>query len=213
MRLLIVDDNVLFREGLVSLLKEQTDITVVGEAGCVLEAIKLARELSPDLILMDFGLPDGSGLDAMQPILAENPKINIVFLTIHEQDEHLFAAIRAGAKGYLLKNVSVSKLLDFLRRVEQGEAAISPTMVSHILQEFSRTHSISDTGPKEPNTLTYREIEVLRELATGATNREIAQRLVITENTVKVHMHRILAKLNLKSRREAVRYARDNGLV
>jgi len=213
MRLLIVDDNVLFREGLVSLLKEQTDITVVGEAGCVLEAIKLARELSPDLILMDFGLPDGSGLDAMRPILAENPQINIVFLTIHEQDEHLFAAIRAGAKGYLLKNVSVSNLLDFLRRVEQGEAAISRTMVSHILQEFSRTHSTSDMEPKVPNTLTNRELEVLRELATGATNREIAQRLVITENTVKVHMHRILAKLSLKSRREVVRYARDKGLV
>ena len=136
MRLLLVDDHALFREGLVSLLDDQPDIDVVGQAGSVQEAVELARELQPDLILMDFTLPDGSGLEATQAILAERPETNIVFLTVHDRDEYLFHAIRSGAKGYLLKNVPVTNLLAYLRGIGQGEAAISLTMVSHILDEI-----------------------------------------------------------------------------
>ena len=213
MKVLIVDDHILFREGLVSLLDSQPDITVIGEAGCVQEAIAIARELEPDLILMDFGLPDGTGLDATQAILAERPDSKIVFLTVHEQDDRLFAAIRSGAKGYLLKNVPVSKLLDYLRGVERGEAAISPAMTNQILEEFARGGAARDPGPDELGELTSRELEVLRELATGASNQEIAERLVISENTVKVHVRNVLAKLDLRNRREAASYARRHGLT
>jgi two-component system NarL family response regulator len=213
MRVLIVDDHVLFREGLVSLLETQPDISVAGEAGRVSEAIGMARELEPDLILMDFGLPDGTGLEATQAILAEQPEAKIVFLTVHEQDDRLFAAIRSGAKGYLLKNVPVSKLLDYLRGVERGEAAVSPAMTSHILDEFARLGSGPDPGPAELDELTTREVEVLQEVARGATNREIADRLCISENTVKNHVGNILAKLNLRNRREAAGFARRHGLL
>ena len=213
MKVLIVDDHVLFREGVVSLLNSQPDITVIGEAGGVDEAIATARELEPDLILMDFGLPDGTGLDATQAILAERPGTKIVFLTVHEQDDRLFAAIRSGAKGYLLKNVPVSKLLDYLRGVERGEAAVSPAMTSHILEEFARGGGAREPCQDELGGLTSRELEVLRELTTGASNQEIADRLVIAENTVKVHVRNLLAKLDLKNRREAASYARRQGLV
>jgi len=212
LKILIVDDHVLFREGLVSLLKTQPDITVLGEAGCVSEAVAMARELEPDLILMDFGLPDGTGLDATQAILGEQPETKIVFLTVHEHDDRLFAAIRSGARGYLLKNVPVSKLLDYLRGVQNGEAAISPTMTGQILDEFARLGRTLDSDPVELGELTPRELEVLRELATGATNQEIADRLIITDNTVKVHVRNILAKLNLPNRRAAAGFARRHGL-
>lgn len=213
MRILVVDDQVLFREGLVGLLKGQPDLTVVGEANTVSEAIAMARNLKPDLILMDFSLPDGTGLEATEVILAERPETNIIFLTIHEQDHRLFDAIRSGAKGYLLKNVPVSKLLDYLRGVERGEAAISLTMASQILQEFYRQRPRSDTERVELSGLTWREQEVFRELVTGATNQEIAERLVIAENTVKVHVRNILTKLNLRNRREAASYARKHNLL
>lgn len=213
MRLLLVDDHILFREGLVSLLDGQPDIEVVGETGSIQGAVKLARELAPDLILMDFTLPDGTGLEATKAILAESPETNIVFLTVHDREEYLFHAIRSGAKGYLLKNVPLSNLLSYLRGIGRGEAAISLTMVSHILEEFYHTRHASQPQSDELNSLTLREIELLQELATGASNREIARRLVISENTVKVHVRHILEKLNLKNRREAINYARQQGLI
>jgi DNA-binding NarL/FixJ family response regulator len=212
MRILLVDDHVLFREGLVSLLNGQPDFRVVGQAGSVVEAKTMARQLCPDLILMDFGLPDGTGLDATQAILAEQPEIKIVFLTVHEEDDRLFAAIRSGAKGYLLKNVPVTKLLTFLRGTEQGEAAISAAMASRILAEFSRLES-PRRDRLATGELTLRELEVLRELASGASNREIADRLVIAENTVKNHVRNVLAKLNLRNRREATSFAHSQNLL
>ncbi len=212
MRVLIVDDHVLFSEGLASLLNAQPDFSVVGQAGSVGEAITLARELCPDLILMDFGLPDGTGLEATQAILAERPTTNIVFLTVHEQDERLFAAIRSGAKGYLLKNVPVAKLLAHLRGLERGEAAISPTMTSHILGEFARMSPAHESSQVEAE-LTARELDVLKLLAAGASNREIADRLCISENTVKNHVGSILTKLGLRNRREAASFARRHRLI
>jgi len=143
-------------------------------------------------------------LDATQAILANQPEVKIVFLTVHEEDDRLFAAIRSGAKGYLLKNVPVVKLLAFLRGIEHGEAAISPAMATRIFEEFSRLGTLSRRESMESTELTSRELEVLQELVKGASNREIASRLVIAENTVKNHVHNILAKLKLRSRREAV---------
>jgi len=210
MKVLLVDDHVLFRQGLVSLLDAQPDFEVVGQAGSTQEAIGMARNLSPELVLMDFSLPDGTGLDATQAILATEPGTKIVFLTVHEEDDRLFAALRSGAKGYLLKNVAISKLLSFLRGVQQGEAALTAQMTSRVLDEFVRLEPARrQPAPTTPSDLTTRELEVLKELVTGASNREIADRLVITENTVKNHMRNILTKLNLKNRREAANFARQ----
>jgi DNA-binding NarL/FixJ family response regulator len=213
LRLLIVDDHALLREGLVCLLGAQPDFRVVGQAGSVREAIAAAHELRPDVVLMDFGLPDGTGLEATQAILAEQPQIQIVFLTIYEEDERLFAAIRSGAKGYLLKDVPTARLLAYLRGLERGEAAISGVMTSHILGEFSRLQALPQGDQADVGELTPREAEVLRELTGGATNKEIASRLVISENTVKRHVRSILIKLNLCNRREAARFAQQHGLL
>jgi two-component system, NarL family, nitrate/nitrite response regulator NarL len=214
MHILIVDDHILFREGLAGLLRSQPDMIVVGECGTVHEAIETALQTKPDVILMDFSLPDGTGLDATRVILTELPDVQIIFLTVHDNDERLIAAMRAGAKGYLLKNLSVTKLLASLRALERGEAAISRTMMARILEEFAQ--STPPTGPSSPSPLvglTSREIEVLQELANGVTNQEIAARLYISENTVKNHIHNILEKLNLHNRREAIEFARKYGLT
>ena len=205
MRILLVDDHALFREGVQGLLAAQPDLDVVGGASSVTEAIARARELRPDLILMDFGLPDGTGLDATMAILADLPQVKIVFLTFHDDDERLFAAIRAGAKGYLLKSVTSAELLAFLRGVGRGQAALTPVMTTRILDEFARQPRPPAHPQAVHNELTPREREVLAQLATGASNHDIARRLVISENTVKNHVRSILAKLNLPNRREAAR--------
>jgi len=212
MRILLVDDHVLFREGVTSLLNSQPDMELVGEAGTVAEAIALTEKLQPDLVLMDFGLPDGTGLDATRAILDDQPETDIVFLTFHDDDERLFAAIREGAKGYLLKNVSTSELLKYLRGLEKGQAAVTPDMTSRILEEFARSRPAEAADRPDLNELTPRELEVLEELTTGATNGEIADRLIISKNTVKNHVSSILTKLDVENRREAARVARRRGL-
>jgi DNA-binding NarL/FixJ family response regulator len=210
--MLVVDDQVVFRGGLVRLLESQPDMKVVGEAGALREAVDQAHALRPDVILMDLGLPDGSGLGATLAILAEMPDTRIVFLTVHDDDEDLFAAIRAGAKGYILKSVSVPDLFSQLRGVMRGEAAISPAIARRILGEFSRIPSTSRAELPETSKLTARELEVVRALAQGATNREIAEQLAVSENTVRTHVHNVLAKLHLHSRRDLTNYARAHGL-
>lgn len=214
MRILIVDDHILFREGLVSLLKIQPDMQVVGEVGTVQDAIDLSINLRPDVILMDFSLPDGTGLDATRAILSSLPHTKILFLTIHDDDERLFTAIRAGAKGYLLKNLSINNLLTSLRAAEKDEAVISRSMMAKILKEFANPKGNNQNDPGNAlSNLTARELEILSELSTGATNSMIAQRLFISENTVKNHIHNILDKLDVPSRREAIRFAFRNGLT
>jgi DNA-binding NarL/FixJ family response regulator len=210
--ILLVDDHALFREGVRGLLASQPDLDVVGEASSVAEAIACARRLQPDLILMDFGLPDGSGLEATNAILADLPEVKIVFLTFHDDDERLFAAIRAGAKGYVLKNVTTTEMLAYLRGVGKGQAALSPAMTARILEEFARQPRLQDRVQVVDAELTPREREVLAQLATGASNHDIARHLVISENTVKNHVHSILAKLNLQNRREASRFAQASQL-
>jgi DNA-binding NarL/FixJ family response regulator len=213
MKILIVDDHILFRQGLVSLLQSEPDFEVCGQAGTLAEAIKLGRELQPDTILMDFELPDGSGAEATQAILAVNPGCKIIFLTVYATDEKLFAAIRSGAVGYLLKSIPINKLLTALRSVNAGEAAISRTMMRRVLAEFSQTRPGTNHTPDLISLLTPRELDVLRELISGATNREIAGQLFIDENTVKHHVHNILAKLEVPNRHQAVQYARDHGYM
>jgi DNA-binding NarL/FixJ family response regulator len=209
-RVLVVDDQSLFRQGLASLLNGQPDFTVVGEAASVEEAVAMARDLRPDLVLMDFSLPDGTGLDATLAILAHRPDTMVVFLTVHEGDEALFAGIRAGARGYLLKNVRVERLLAYLRGLERGEPALEPEMTRHILDAFAKSTPQATDGAL--SALTAREQEVFAELVTGASNGEIAARLVISPNTVRNHVATILSKLELRNRREVMAYARSRDL-
>jgi DNA-binding NarL/FixJ family response regulator len=159
---------------------------------------------------MDFGLPDGTGADATRRILEEDPEFKIVFLTMSDEDEDLFEAIRSGAKGYLLKDMRPQKLVAALRSVQNGESAISRSMTMRLMEQFAHTKQPVRTLE---STLTRREVDVLRELATGKSNQEIAKSLVISENTVKYHIHSILDKLGLSDRKDAALYAREHGLV
>lgn len=204
MRILLVEDHLLFQESLGRLLDSQPDMTVVGGAASVQDALIKARKFKPDIILMDFTLPDGTGVDAAGMILSEQPAIKIVFLTIHEEDENLFAAIRQGAQGYLPKNLTSSLLLEYLRGLERGEMAIQPKYSTRIIKEFSQLPPREDLTSEAASKLTRRQLEILRELKSGATNRQIAVRLVISEQTVKNHVSRILAKLNVRSRHELI---------
>jgi two-component system, NarL family, nitrate/nitrite response regulator NarL len=208
-RVLIVDDHVLFREALVSLLEAQPDLKVVGQADSVRDAIAFTENVLPDLVLMNITLPDGTAAEAIRAVLAERPGTKIVVLTLSEEDNQLFEAIRAGAIGYLSKHAHVAMLFKTLQGVMRGEAGISGLTARRILEEFAR---LSPTHSDEGAPLTSREVEVLRELANGASNQMIARQLVISENTVKNHVRNILVKLHFHSRREAANYARRHGI-
>lgn len=208
--ILVVDDHVLFRDGLVSLFQSTQDFYVVDQAGTVSEGIEKAFLHKPDIILMDFSLPDGTGLDATQAILDEIPECKIIFLTVFETDENLIRAIRLGAKGYMLKNVSSSSLLSSLRALANGEIAMSRKMMSRVV-EYSRAmpfHHSQDLVAK----LSPRETDILYELQNGASNAQIAQQLFLSENTVKHHIHSILEKLGVENRRQAGTLAKQMGL-
>lgn len=212
MKILIVDDHVLFREGLVSILQPRPDFDVVGEAGSVKEAVEMARQLKPDMILMDWMLPDGDGAQASQEILADFPECKIVFLTIYEADEKLFSAIRSGAKGYMLKNIPSAKLMRALLDVDAGRPALSRDMTARLMEEFSQTSTTEKSHHDSLEKLSPREMDVLKELIKGASNREIAFTLFISENTVKHHIHHILKKIGVENRRQAAIYAQKHGL-
>ncbi len=212
-KILIIDDHHLFREGLMSLFQSTDDFLVVGGAGSVHEGIQKAFKEQPDLILMDFSLPDGTGLDATRAIMGELPNVRIVFLTISETDENLFAALRAGASGYLLKNVTRNDLIASLRALDKDEMALSRKMMSKVVVEFSRTtHSAGEDSHTLVARLSPREVDILREIESGATNYEIARRLFLSENTVKHHIRNVLDKLGVENRRMAAAIARQNGL-
>lgn len=210
-KLLIVDDHVLFREGLIGLFRATEDFDVVGGAGSVHEGITMARDLKPDIILMDFLMPDGTGLDATKPILSFIPDCEIVFLTVHDKDENLLAALRAGAKGYMLKNVPSVNLISSLRALSREEIAMSRKMMGRALGEFSRAQP-RDGRSGQLSKLSPREMDVLRELTGGASNREVARRLFLSENTVKHHIRSLLEKLGVENRREARQIAIQHGL-
>lgn len=195
------------------MLGSQPGFQVVGEASDGEEAIAKALAQRPDLVLIEIGLKDGSGLETIGNILSHRPDTKVVVLTLLELDETMIASIRAGAVGYLLKSTPVAKLAATLKAVMQGEAALSRKMTGRILEEFSRQGTNNGKARSDLDCLTNREIEVLRFIGIGATNREIAENLFITEYTVKNHVHNILDKLDLKNRREAARIARFQGLV
>jgi two-component system NarL family response regulator len=206
-RVLLVDDHQLFRRGVASLLSGREDIEVVGEASNGADAMERARELMPDVILMDIKMPGLDGLAATKQLKAEMPYVRIMILTVSETDEDLFEAIKSGASGYLLKNVDPDYLIASVQQVQRGEVPIAPTMAAKILREL--------TAPAESTVqaLTGRERQVLELLAGGLANKEIAYQLRISENTVKNHLRNILEKLHLQNRVQAALYAVRMGLA
>jgi two-component system NarL family response regulator len=216
-RVLIVDDHTLFRRGLVNLLRQQKGMTVVGEAANGDEGVRLAQELSPDVILMDVQMPHKNGIEATQAIRATRPDARIIMLTVSEEDEHLFAAVKAGARGYLLKSVEPDQLVKAIQLLMKGEAVIPHNMASKLLDEFGaiarRGEAPEDEQASRLSTLTQREREVLQSLSSGRSNKEIANALCISEHTVKIHLKNILKKLHMNNRIQAAVFAHQQGLA
>jgi DNA-binding NarL/FixJ family response regulator len=207
-RVLIVDDHALFRRGLQMVLEGETDIDVVGEAGDGQEAIERAESTTPDVVLMDVRMPKQSGIEATRTIKDTLPSTKILMLTISDEEADLYEAIKAGASGYLLKEISIEEVADAVRAVHAGQSLISPSMASKLLNEFAAMVKRRDERAQVPGPrLTSRELEVLKLVAKGLNNRDIGQELFISENTVKNHVRNILEKLHLHSRMEAVVYA------
>jgi DNA-binding NarL/FixJ family response regulator len=213
-RVLLADDHSLFREGLANILDAQPDFEVIGEAGDGLEAIVKTQELQPDLVLMDITMPGCDGLEATQRIKNELPSVTIVMLTVRDEDEKLFEAIKYGAQGYLLKSIRSWEMVEMLRGAVRGEAAITPALGGHMLEEFRRLSQQAHRLPRDEMTaLTLREKDVLGLVAEGATDKEIAETLIISIHTAKSHMRNILAKLQLSRRHEAALFALRKGLI
>jgi DNA-binding NarL/FixJ family response regulator len=214
---LLIDDHALFREGIRRLLSEH-GFTIVGQGDDGRDAVRLYGELRPDMVLMDLTMPYVGGLEATRLIKAEHPDARVVILTASETEADLFDAVKSGAHGYLLKGYSPENVVVLLQAAAEGTPALTPDLANKILSEFARMASeITPTSPSEPSAslevrglvepLTDREQEVLKHLVTGASNREIAARLIVTENTVKYHLKNILQKLHLSNRAQVVAYA------
>jgi DNA-binding NarL/FixJ family response regulator len=207
-RVLIVDDHALFRRGLMLVLESEEGIDVVGEAEDGDEAIARAEQLAPDVVLMDVRMPKVSGIEATRRLAETMPSCKIIMLTVSDEEDDLYEAIKAGATGYLLKEISIEEVADAVRAVVQGQTLISPSMASKLISEFTALAKRADDRHTVPAPrLTDRELEVLKLVAQGLTNREIAEQLYIADNTVKNHVRNILEKLHLHSRMEAVLYA------
>ena len=214
MKVLLVDDHPLFLEGLQNLLAAR-GIEVVGTAGDGLEALEKARALRPDLILMDVQMPRCDGLAATRLIKAEMPDVQIVMLTVSEQDEDLFEAIKSGASGYLLKSLDADQFFQLLSGLERGEAPLSPGLAARILEEFARSAALAGLAAEagKVTDLTPGQIEVLTLVAQGMTYREMGEALHLSERTIKYHMGEILKRLHLQNRAEVIAYAVRMGLV
>jgi DNA-binding NarL/FixJ family response regulator len=208
LKVLIVDDHALFRRGLHMVLRQEEDIEVVGEAGDGTEAVRRAQETMPDVILMDVRMPRRTGIEATRQIKELLPHVKILMLTISDEEADLYDAIKAGASGYLLKEISIEDVADAVRAVWAGQSRLSPSMAAKLLQEFAAVSKRAEEQQAiPPPRLTDRELQVLRLVAKGKNNRDIAKDLFISENTVKNHIRNILEKLHLHSRMEAVIYA------
>lgn len=212
-RILLVDDHALFREGMRSLLEEQDDIEIVGEAEDGLEAVKLVTKLKPTVVLMDINMPVVDGVEATRMIIEENESVGIIILTMYPQDEYVFQALKAGAKAYLLKDTRSKKLLEAIRTVHNGEAVISADMTARLLDEFRRLSSKKEKEKPKFQSLTEQERRILTLVAEGASNKDIATDLSLSERTIKNYLSIIFQKLQVNNRTEAAIRAMRDGLV
>jgi NarL family two-component system response regulator LiaR len=207
---LVVDDHAVVREGVRAFLATQPDLTVVGTAGSGAEALRLAAEHAPDVVLMDLVMPGLDGVETTRRLRQVTPRSQVLVLTSYDQDEHIFPAIRAGARSYLLKEVSSSELAEAIRKVAHGEAVLHPRVAARVIQEL---HGARRDQPNAFTELSERELDVLKLVAEGRNNADIAERLVISEKTVKSHVSNILDKLHLEDRTQAAVYAWREGVV
>jgi len=214
MRILLVDDQVGARRELARVLAADPEFEIVGQAGTVRDGVENAIRLKADLVLLDIALPDGSGFEALRAIMARRPECSVVVMASRDSNEHLFEAFRSGARGFALKDQPSGKLIKALHALRRdGEPVLSRKMTRRIIEEFSRLSQSDHRDRPGLASLTTRELEILHHLGTGATNREIAKRLTISENTVKVHVRNVRDKLQVSSRRQAASFARRNGLT
>jgi DNA-binding NarL/FixJ family response regulator len=214
MRVLIADDQALVRGGFRMILESQPDIEIVGEAEDGVQALALARELMPDVVLMDIRMPGIDGLEATRRLLLDGPGgVHVLVLTTFDADEYVYGALKAGAAGFLLKSAPPARLVEAIRMVASGEALLAPTITRRLIEDYVRRPAPGARSPKELEHLTDRELEVLKQIARGLSNTEIAGTLVVSEATVKTHVNRILQKLNLRDRVQAVVLAYETGLV
>lgn len=211
-RLLLVDDHAVVRSGLRMLLENEGDVEIIGEAGTAAEALASAAQLKPDVILMDIGLPDKSGIEATRDIKAQFPEVAIVALTIHEDEEYFFKMLEAGASGYVPKRAAPEELVGAIRAAALGEVYLYPSMAKLLVQDYL-INEPADKSKFASKDLTDREYEVLTHLAEGQSNEEIGEALVISPKTVARHRENIMRKLNLHSRAELVRYAIRKGII
>ena len=212
LRVLIADDHTLFREGMRQLLEMERDIEVVGEASDGIEVLAKTKELQPDVILMDINMPVVNGVTAISQVLAERPEVGIIVLTMFREDQYVFDAMRAGARGYLLKDAKPSDLIFAIRMVARGASLIDPQMTTTVLKEFRRL--ASQVEPEQGvGGLTPKELEILKLLAMGLSNKEIGRRLCLAEKTVKNYLSTIFQKLQINDRVQAAIYALRHGLL
>jgi len=212
-RIVIADDQGMVRAGFRSLLEGEPDIEVVGEAADGEQAIAGVRRLQPDVVLMDIRMPALDGLEATRRLVAEGEAARILVLTTFDLDEYVFDALRAGASGFLLKDATAEELLSAVRLLAQGDALLAPAVTRRVIEAFGRLPASNETVAERLAELSAREIEVLRLLARGCSNAEIARELVVSEATVKTHVSSVLAKLRLRDRIQAVIFAYESGLV
>lgn len=214
-RVLLVDDQALFREGLHTLLSVQADIDVVGEAGNGEEAVTAVATLHPDVVLMDLRMPVLDGVAATRRIMENHPTTRVIVLTTFDNDEDVFDGLRAGAVGYLLKDVPSARLYEAIRAAARGESFLQPSIAAKVVAEFARMGTRPSPPPQSAlvEPLSERELEILQHMAAGASNREIANTLYITEGTVKNHVTNILGKLGVRDRTQAALKAKDMGLL
>lgn len=208
-KILIADDHPVVREGLSAMLSREQDIQVVGEAENGVEAVNKAKELRPDIVLMDLRMPELDGVEAMRQIRAENPDSEFIVLTTYDNDEYIFRGIEAGARAYLLKDAPREELFKAIRAVHRGESLIQPAVAGKVLDRFAEL----SRQAQAPEALSEREIEVLKLVAKGAANKEIAAELFISESTVKSHIANIFQKLEVNDRTEAVTQAIRKGII
>jgi DNA-binding NarL/FixJ family response regulator len=220
-RVVLADDHPLFREGVASLIGRTDDMALVGEVATGEEAVCLADDLLPDVVLMDLKMPGMGGTEATRRIVGRSPHIGVIVLTMFEDDESVFAALKAGARGYVLKDADRGMLLEAIRAVARGEALLGPSVARRVLEQFAQVSppapesppAAPSVGPESFEELTPRELEVLSLIARGLRNREIAGRLVISEKTVGNHVSNIFAKLQVHDRSQAILRALHGGLV